>query len=57
MKDAEKRLLVIEHAKLTAAHASGNNEVKQRMEEIEARLQLSAVEIAMLAINTYMKDY
>ena len=57
MDDKEKRLLVIEHAKLTAAHASGNESVKSRLQEIEDKLQLSAAEIATLAVSLYLRDY
>lgn len=57
MQEVEKRALVFEHAKLTAAHAGGNDSVKVRIQEIEDLLQLSAAEIATLAIDAYLKDY
>ena len=57
MENLEKRRLIIEHAKLTAAHASGNDEVVERLKEIEDLLQMSVTEIATLAIDIYMSDY
>lgn len=52
-----KQQMVFEHAKLSAAHAAGNDSVKPRLQEIENTLQLSAAEIATLAVQTYLKDY
>jgi hypothetical protein len=57
MTDQEKRRLVIEHAQLTAAHAAGNAEARNRLQEIEDILQLSAAEIASVAVTSYLKDY
>ncbi|MFT5849949.1 MAG: hypothetical protein ACI9H6_000777 [Patiriisocius sp.] len=57
MDNRTEKELVIEHAKLVAAHASGNTEVKERLGEIEKELQLSAPEIAHLAVTEYMRDY
>jgi hypothetical protein len=57
MHDDEKRKLVFEHAHLTAAHAAGNDDVKNRLQEIEDKLQLSAPQIATLAVDAYLKDY
>ena len=57
MTDQEKRRLVIEHAQLTAAHAAGNAEARNRLREIEDMLQMSAAEIATKAVASYLKDY
>jgi hypothetical protein len=52
-----KKQLVLKHAQLTAAHAAGNDSVKSKLQEIEDTLQLSAAEIATLAVQDYLKDY
>lgn len=57
MIDQKKLQLVLEHAQLTAQHAAGHASVRARIEEIEAFLQLTPVEIAQIAIGNYTSDY
>lgn len=57
MDAAEKKQLVIKHAQLVAAFAAGNKDVLDELKEIEQKLQLSAEQIAQLAIDEYMRDY
>ena len=57
MDDSEKKYLVIEHAQLVAALAAGNDSVRNRLLEIEAKLNMSATEIAHAAVTEYLRNY
>lgn len=57
MENTEKKALVVKHAKLIAALAAGNNTVREELAAIEAKLELSAPEIAQLAVTEYLRDY
>jgi hypothetical protein len=57
MDDTEKRKLVIQHAQFTAAAAAGDAEAKNKMETIQAKLNLTTQEIMKLAIKEYNRDY
>lgn len=57
MDDIEKKHLVIEHAQLVAALAAGNESVRNRLNEIEVKLNMSATEIAHAAVTEYLRGY
>lgn len=57
MEDAEKKKLVIKHAQLAAALASGYQAAGKEMATIEAKLRMKPDEIMQLAIQEYNRDY
>jgi hypothetical protein len=57
MEDQVKKALMLEHAQLVAAHASGNTSVIERMQEIEDSLQMTAPAIAEVVVRDYLSDY
>lgn len=57
MDNDEKKHLVIEHAQLVSALAAGNESVRNRLLEIEAKLNMSATEIAHAAVTEYLRSY
>jgi len=58
MDDQLKRKLVLRHAQLVAAYAATKDgQVLAELEQIEAELQMNAVQIAQLAVDQYMRDY
>lgn len=57
MEDSKKRDLVVEHARLVSALAAGNQDVKERLGQIESQLNMSATQIAHEAVSLYLKDY
>jgi hypothetical protein len=57
MDNDTRKVLMFEHAKLVAAHASGNIDVLPRIQEIEDTLQMSAPEIAKAVVRDYLRDY
>ncbi|MCU0678100.1 MAG: hypothetical protein MUF19_00740 [Candidatus Pacebacteria bacterium] len=55
--DPKTLQLALEHASLTAKHASGDSTVVARIVAIEAELQLEPAKIAEIAVGNYMGDY